>query len=120
MWGADCITDNPTRWGYDPFKIRKAVVRCAEMGPTSGRQEGTEGTEDLLWAESRAAQLLGEEGKGEVRPERLPLRQVEQQQEWGDLSGRPNLRGAKCQLFPAWVGGVNSELQGILGHSEDP
>ena len=55
--------------------------------------------------EFRAAQLLGEGGEGEVRPERLPVRQMEQQQEWGE---------------PAWVGGVNSELQGILDHSEDP
>ena len=68
MWGADCLTDNPLSWGYDPFKIRKAVVRCAEVGPASGRQEGTQGTEDLLWAEFRAAQLLGRKGK-----ERLTL-----------------------------------------------
>lgn len=70
--------------------------------------------------EFRAAQLLGEGGEGEVRPERLPVRQMEQQQEWGDLSRKPSLRGAKCRLSPAWVGGVNSELQGILDHSEDP
>ena len=59
---------------------------------------------------------FGEEGEGEANP----VRQVEWQQQWGDLSGRPSLRGAKGRLSPAWVGGVNSELQGTLGHSEDP
>ena len=64
VWGADCLTDNSLRWGFDPFKIRKAVVTCAEVGPASGRQEGTEGTKDLLWAESSALHnFWGREGK---------------------------------------------------------
>ena len=70
--------------------------------------------------EFSTAQLLGKGGEGEVRPECLPARQMEQQQEWGDLSRRPSLRGTKCRLSPAWVVGVNSEPRGILDHSEDP
>ena len=42
---------------------------------------------------------FGEEGEGEANP----VRQVERQQQWGDLSGRPSLRGAKGRLSPAWV-----------------
>ena len=46
--------------------------------------------------ELRAAQLLGEGRGGEVRPEGLPSRQMEQQQDWGDLSRRPSRGGAAC------------------------
>lgn len=105
MWGADCLTDNSLRWGFDPFKIQQAVVTCAEVGPASGRQEGAEGTKKFAVGRVQRCTTSGERGEGEVRPECLPARQMEQQQEWGDLSRRPSLRGTKCRLSSAWVAG---------------
>lgn len=105
--------------------VEKAAVTCAEVGPTSGRQESTEGTNRVgVRRELRAAQLLGEGGEGEVRPGRLPVRRMKQQQEWGDPSRTPSLGGAKLRLSLAQVmgsvGGINSELQQILYRPRGP
>lgn len=67
----------------------------------------------MLGRELRAAQLPGERGEGDEEPHRfLPVRQMEQQQEWRDPSRRARLGGIKLRLSLAWmtgrVGGTKS------------
>lgn len=61
-----------------------------------------------LFAVAGNSELLSSwerEGKKMRRPRFLPVRQMEQQQEWRDPSRRPRLGGIKLRLSLAWMTG---------------
>lgn len=115
MVGADFPADNPWRWGSASFKILKALLTHEYRAGTASGQH-----HHFLWAESsKLYGSLERRWKENQRPGYLSVRQMEQWQEWEDLSRRSRLEGMKCRPSAAGVMGRVVRF-GIIGNSVLP